>query len=806
MGLPQPAVALDNICSTVYNNTLYTYSASAFQALPLTAGAKWKQLPYGESVTGGVCVGTSPADLTQAGFFVVGGKAVTAGYPGLQKYTYATGQWSTLTPQSLITQDRLHHGAVYLSAYDKIFMYAGMQDGSSTPSQETFVIQASPPYAVDSIPSTAPPTVDPIVLAWSSSEAAVIGGSTFNTQVMLCDPATGHFVDSGATLLTPLTSDTSVLQAAIVDGDDNSKNLYTFNVAMSPNQVSRIVLVDGTGAPVQNAGPVKRSLGDVDGRDGLEEWDVELIRRSSLTVSNWPAYNASLAPTNTRTDFSIAEGADGMIVLAGGGGTDVLCVFDGRKNSWRNATQMLAQKQVVQTTSSTSSTRTTSKATSSPTTLLTATSASTTALVASASSTPAVAASSAPSLSANALLGIVLGSVAGLGVLLILLYVCIKHHRKRKDFQDAAHSRRASGTSSSEKDVFAIANDSYTQRSYGGKGTFRGGHQAQDSQGSFSSVAILMGRVNQPKQPEPSLRSNNGGPKRGSASSLFNKGFKGTISRPIPQRPEPISDAAPRQMQFERGAGAGVGIGAGAAAAATGAYGRSVTDPKPAVPQQQQPGNDALRQGSTRRSSGWNRYWSGGSALNILGFGSGNANGNGHMSRNSKRTTAASDASSNYSINNQNRITQDSATVPPLDIPGIPDTKPRFQRVNSGSPTIANYDNYIKDGIKGTIERPHSRNSSHSGYSSGIPASVHDTWDPTSANSDRPWGADRAPNGAYGPAANTYNSTPLAPASASSGKKSYVPTGMSRQPQLAMADTSSDMSWLNLGDVSSSRV
>ncbi|CAK7207660.1 hypothetical protein SEUCBS139899_010471 [Sporothrix eucalyptigena] len=790
MSLPQPAVALNNICSAIYNNTLYTYSSSAFQSLALTSGAKWKTLAYSEAVTGGVCVGSTPADASQAGFYVVGGTGASANYTGLQKYTYSTGEWSTLTPLSLVTQDRLYHGATYINSTDSILVYAGVQDGSKSASQETFTVGASAPYEVEAYPSTAPPTTDPMLLPWSDSEAVMIGGSSSNTAVMLFDSSKGGWYNSGATLLSPFTTNTSGLQTAIITGDDGSKNLYTFDVTVAPNQVSRIVLQDASGNAVTNAGPSKRSFEE----EALLE---EFVRRSSLTLSEWPAYNASLAPSTVRSDFSLSQGTGGMIVLAGGGGSDVLCVFNGRTNAWRNATQMLAvQKTLVQTGSSSSSSAHPSS-TAAPTTLLVAPSSS----AAAATSTPAtssaaaVASTTSHNLPTNTVLGIVLGSVAALGIILVAVYFIIMRRRKRRNFLEAAHNRRASGTSSSEKDAFAIASDSFPQRpNAGGKGTFRAGHQAQDSQGSFSSVAILMGRVNQPRQPETSQKIvSSAASKRGSIGSLYNKGMKGTISRPIPQMQTNISaaNAVSRQAQYER---SGPGIGAGAAAAATGSYGRSVTDSK--QQQQQQQMQQANGQNGTRRSSGWNRYWSGGSALNMLGFGS----GNNQNSRSSKRTTVASDASSNYSTNNQNRITQDSATVPPLDIPGMPEAKPRFQRVNSGSPTISNYDNYIKDGMQGKIVRSTSQTSSHSGYSSGIPASVHDMWDPTSS-SDRPWGSERAPSSAYGSTVVSQN-TSLAPASGP-GKKSYVPTGMSRQPQLAMADTSSDMSWLNLGDINS---
>ena len=819
MSLPQPAVAIDSICSVVWNNTLYTYSANAFQSLSLSTGAKWKSLAPGEAVSGGVCVGSTPGDAAQAGFFVVGGSSSNASYPGLQKFTYATAQWATITPESLVTQSRLYHGAAYINATDSILMYAGVQDGSASVSQQTFSIQASAPYGVVSYQSTAPAATNPYLLPWSSSQAVMIGGSTANTQVMLFDPSSGGWIDSGATLASPLTVATSGMQVALVTGDDNSKNLYTFDETVSPNQVSRIVLVDGAGAAVTNAGPAKRSVDD----NELMEEDLALFRRASLTQSNWPAYNATLAPTTTRTNFGIGQNADGLIVLAGGTtSNDVLCIFDGRTNGWRNATKLLVQQKKAILSTSSSSSSSSASSTSASSTLLTAATAAasvaaTTTAEPAATSSAAAAAATGTSLSANALLGIVLGSVAGVGIVLLALYLLIMRSRrknqppgadmnKNNDYDNNNKINRSQ--SPSEKSMTAIANDSLTRPP--GAGVFRGGHQAQDSMGSITSVGIMMGRVNQPRQPETKH-----------SNLAHATSFKGTISRPIMQTQDSnnfdkVGSSPPRQMQMQSERS---GIGAGAAAAATSAYGRSVTNPRDADMEQTQ-------QNGTRRSSGWNRYWSGGSALNLLGFGGGGGGGN----NNAKRMTAASDASSNYSTNNltgsvagvgmggngyapnadysKNRITQDSATVPPLEIPGMPEAKPHFQRVNSGSPTIANYEHYIKhgtmfEGLKGTmgtVERSNSAASSRSGYSSGIPASVHEAWDPTSSSSSdgRPWGSDRAPSSAYGPspspapATNTYIG--------SNSNKKYVPTGMSQQPQLATA-TSSDMSWLNLGGV-----
>jgi len=743
MPLPQPPVPLEDVCSVVFNNVLYTYSAEAFLSLPLTPGAQWKQLPSGVTVSGGACVGTTPKDDSQAGFFVVGGKGPNSDYKGLQKFTYSTGKWETIQLEPHVTQERLWHGVAYLNSTDTIVMYAGSQDGAKTQSTQTFTIGASAPYTVEAWLSSAPPTINPILLPWSESQAVLIGGSEMNNKVMLFSHEAG-WVDSGASLAVPLSKNITAMKAAVVTADDGCKSLYTFDVTQSPNEVNRTVLINGQGQPVLNSVAITTPGG---GQPPVKRRSRDERRQAgTLTESGWPQYNASLAPTTTRSNFAVAEDPNGLVVIAGGNKDDVLCIFDGRNNGWINASDRLTVQKAIADDSN--SNTTTSAA---PTTTASATPSST---IVAATST-----SSASPLNANAILGIALGAIVGLAMLLILVYVCLRRRRQQQDFYEAGHSRRASGAASPEKGGFAYASDSLPQAP--GLGTFRG-HQQQDSQNSFSSMAILMGRVNQQK-PAGLQRNNSKETKRSSMDSNFKTALKSTISKPIPHSGERNLTAPPSRPETrdERGV----------------SFGPNVAEPRPRGPKLD-------RQGSTRRSSGWNRYWSGGSALNILGF------GNRHES---KRATVDSDQSSHYSAD-AHRITQDSATVPPLHVTHmVPEPKPKFQRVNSGSPTMANYDPRIKDEMRAHIERPVSQVSGHSGYSSGIPASVHDAWDPTSSN--KPWGADRAPAGAY----NSNFTTGLAPASSSSGK-SGPPTGLSQQPQLSTAATSSDMSWLNLGD------
>lgn len=752
MPLPKPPVALDDICSVIWNNTLYTYSQNAFQALPLTPGGNWTQLPQGEKVTGGACVGSTPADAKAAGFYVVGGKGTDPDYQGLQKFTYATGKWETITPQAPVTQQRLWHDAIYLAASDSILIYAGAQDGSQNPSTQTFTVGASAPYTVISYQSSAPPTINPMLLPWSDAEAALVGGSTTNKQIFLFKPETSWY-DSGASLADPLEKDVTAMKTTVVTGDDGCKNLYTFDMTMSPNAVTRTVLINSQGQPVQNSPRIStRSHAKRD--------------THSLTLSDWPEYNATLAPRATRTNYALAQDADDLVVIAGGSQDDILCMFDGRENGWQNATARLADQKVFAL--DTTSTSVTSSATPTSTSLMAGSSSSTTSTP-TAVAAPIGAQAKSSGIGTNTLLGIIFGSVFGAAILLTLIYLCIRRKRSQLAYLEAGHMRRASGVSSQEKDSIVFANDSLPHGLLG-PGVFRG-HQQQQSGNSFSSMAILMGKVNQQNhQNPPSLKRNpSEQTKRSSSSSIFNKAFKSTISKPIPQIADTMEPSPPRSAPESRDE-------KGVAFASNTAAPRSRTSNAAGA---------GDRRDSTRRSSGWNRYWSGGSALNILGFGNGNA-----AAAQAKRTTVESDRSSEYSNVSHHRITQDSATVPPLN---VYEPRASFSRVTRGSPTISTYDKEMKEGISGRIERPVSAVSDLSGYSSGIPASVHEAWDPTTMQ--KPWGSDRAPSSAY---ASVY-ATSLAPAAPAS-RPNQPPTGVSRQPQLATAATSSDMSWLNLGD------
>ncbi|KFY74736.1 hypothetical protein V499_05260 [Pseudogymnoascus sp. VKM F-103] len=724
MSLPVPAVPLGG-CSTIYNNTLYSYSADAFQALPLDKGASWEQLPGGVSVTGGVCVQTTSHNASSpAALYIVGGSANASetSYQGLQRYSFEDSTWESISLSSAVTQNRLYHNAIYLNASSSIFIFSGNQDGTKQPSSESFTISTMAPYEVRSFPSFAPPSIEPMLLTWSDSQAAVLGGSDSNTRVMLFKQTTDPLLaweDSKITLDAPLKTDGSV-KAAIVDGDDKSKSLYTFDMTVSPNSVNRMLLVDQNGNPMTNVKAVKsRSSNEV--RD--------ITERATLTATDWPPYNSSLAPKATRTKYSIAQDADDRIVISGGNEEDVLCMFKARENSWVNATLLLSKAQVPIGITNTP----TSVSTEAP----------------AASSTAAVAAEASSQLSRR-LLGIIIGSVAGFVLIVLAIFFCIRRRRKQRVFAEAGHQRRASGIPD-EKDPMDFADRGIrfdpTKRYQG--------HAPQTSTASFSSMAILMGKVSSTQQPALGRR---GGSNSSNASSNFNKNYKNTISKPIPQaRAVPETYARTERPPVVGGSNAG-------------------PTPRPR-------GSGVNRQGSTRRSSGWNRYWSGGSALNVLGFGNKGASTYGSQS----------DQDSMYSETaHPTRGTQQSAMVPPLNFGS---QKGRLSQVASGSPTIAHQprNSPLEQGMSGKIERPHSAVSSVSSYGDlrdaypGVASSIneeHQTWTPFGGESGWNQG-ERVASSAY---TESQYGTPRA--TMVEGRSGHQ--GPNQQ--------STDMSWLNLGD------
>lgn len=756
MTLPAPEVPLQDACSTMFNNTLYTYMNDAFQSLPLVNGAEWSMLPMGVPVKGGVCVKSTPKnDTSAAALYIVGGTSNSSTYQGLQRYVFANETWETIRPTVAVTQGRLYHNAVYLNTSDSILVFSGTQDGSKEASSQTFTIQASEPYTVTAYEAIAPPAISPILLQYTESKAIYIGGSVTNTKAMIFSPSKS-WQDLNATLAAPLYN-TSAIGAVIINGDDASKTLYTFDMSVSPNSVNRTIIIDADGNPVRNAQPIADS-------DLEERWQgrsSQHAKRGHLTVADWPAYNDTLAPSSTRNGYTIAKDQSGLVVISGGNKDDVLCMFKARDNCWANATSILGTKTVSQQGVGISS---------SPSAFASAASSATQAASAAASSAPS--SNDASSAFPVKILGAVLGSILAVAFILIAFLAIFRWRKKRRQHYEAGHHRRSSGMPD-EKDPMDFQDrglpEMITTRQFPG-------HEQQGSQGSYSSMAILMGRVSHKRDDEKGEMDSN---------NPFSDRYKTTISKPMPQEESHLAVAG--ASREERGV--------------------SFAEEKENSASRPRPSKNG-RRGSTRRSSGWNRYWSGGSGLSILGFGG------------PKRTTYGSDRSSDsqseYSESRRlpSQITQKSALVPPLKLGDRPF---ELNRVMSGSPTIAYQSNKLPlpKEMSGRIERSGSVSSMSSynedrrdAFSSGIPASINEqnSWTPMDGQG---WGHAVAPS--------NYSESVYAPTIARDtgnfpmsgmpqretrfpGQPLYPPEASGKY-QAQPSNHASDMSWLNLGRI-----
>ncbi|KAJ9627955.1 hypothetical protein H2203_003174 [Taxawa tesnikishii (nom. ined.)] len=319
MSAPLPKESLKGHCSVIDNNTLYVLSPDSFQALPLRENATWSSLPTGEPVTGPSCVrAVLNGDESQAALYVVGGSTDNENYQGLQRYFFANQTWETLTVPTWDMQGRTDHGTAYLNDSSSILVYAGSTPvAQSDTSSQTFLIQALPPYNIQSFTSKAPPLNQPILLPWDSTRAVMLGGDPNNKAIYTFGPQEG-FVRIETDLSHGLKSG---VKATLIQGDDGSKVLETYDMSASPNSVSQIVLLD--------AGGKTAPTGQI-----LMQASSSRKRKRDLTLQNWPKYNDSLAPSVTRSDFGVAQNSNGLAVISGGNDDIPVSLFDQRKNAW----------------------------------------------------------------------------------------------------------------------------------------------------------------------------------------------------------------------------------------------------------------------------------------------------------------------------------------------------------------------------------------------------------------------------------------------------------------------------------------
>ena len=405
-------MALKGQCSIIYNNTLYVYSPNALQSIPLQTNAQWSQEPMGVSVTGATCLyGGIDGDQTKPAMYIIGGAANSSmsQYPGLQRFALEDKTWKTITPLVTVTQNRKHHGTGFMSDTSTILVYGGDQNGDSNPSTQTFLLDTFPPYAAQSYQSDAPPVVDPTMLPWDTGHVGMVGGSTTNQAVWRFGVDEG-WEYAGVTLPKPLPSN-SISQSSLINLDDDSKILQTFDFSQSPNTVTSNVLLGPGGQPA----PFGETVGGPSSSKSRK-------RKRQSTLGNFPTYNSTSAPTQTRNGASLVQGQDGTIVIVGGSTTNSLEVYNQTTNAWLDASQFFnpSGKQQNPIQSLSSSTSPTSSATSSST-----------------ASPTAAASSGHPSKSHTlTILGAVLGAVCGFAAILILLLLLLRYLKRSRQQRD----------------------------------------------------------------------------------------------------------------------------------------------------------------------------------------------------------------------------------------------------------------------------------------------------------------------------------------------------------------------------------
>lgn len=459
MVVPKPPVTLEDHCSLIHDNTLYTYSANGFASIALSENATWSNLTMGEPVSGAACV------KNKQSLYVVGGTSSSSSdYTGLQRYSFQDKKWKTITPTSKDMSNRTNHGAVFLESSSSIFVYAGNRDGSSTPTSDTFVINTAEPYNVSSYSGAdASPASAPILLPWSDDQAALVGGMTTARKVHLFKfNGTGSWSDSGATLPQALSDD---VKAALINGSDSSKVLQSFDMSESPNTVNSLLLVNPGGKP---ADPAK----------ALGASSRKRSRRRAISVDNFPKYDDQYASSKTWSQFSLAQDDDGKLVaISGGSGTNSLALFNQTSNSWVNATKFFYGDKSMQQILPSPSSSTTATPTSSN----------------SPSSTPSAVAGGDGSNSGKVgtIVGATLGSVIGFAVILIAILFLLKHKRGKQKMtgQDRGGS--------DDKDRFSIQDqgEPLTRSAY----PMAKSHAPLGSS-SVDSLAIFSGKLNDEKK------------------------------------------------------------------------------------------------------------------------------------------------------------------------------------------------------------------------------------------------------------------------------------------------------------------
>ncbi|KAI9713978.1 MAG: hypothetical protein M1820_000708 [Bogoriella megaspora] len=620
MTTPQPPVELKGHCSVIDKETLYTYQSDAFQSLPLKEGASWTKLPNGVSVDGAVCVKAVPdGDESQAALYIVGGTCKDDNYPGLQRFTFSSQKWETIIPVTSVTKNRQWHGAAYLNSTSSILVYGGAQDESDGPlSTQTFVISTTSPYNVLAFNSKAPPVHSPIMISWNDSNAIMLGGASTNTAIWTFSQDGGW-----SELQTALTQAIAGNEAvAVVSGSDGSKVLELYDTSVSPNNISEVVLLAAGGKPART--------GQIPQSTNLRK------RKRDPSLSNWPAYNDSLAPTTTRTGSSIAQDSNGLAVISGGNSQDPISLFNQQENSWLNASEFFGPSKASVQSQDPSGT---------PSVVLP-----------SASSTPSSTATPAPDSGHPkskmlTVLGATLGAIFGIAAVLLLILLVFRWHKAKR-------KRSEPGSPKDEKDrlSFADRGASFMKEAGGSMSnlddTLKAPYEKAgktDSTSSLTSLAIIAGKLNP---------GNGNGHKRG----IGRDGSVNSRTELVSKKPHPLANAETMEMGDLDEPHPGDLVSTGRTLA-DGNSNPMMPVPVPSQQATQQRMYDTPGPAKKQRSSGWSRYFAGNEATNLAQM-----HGNDRSTYNSASDSRSSAASrSNYTASQHYPNSVD--VVAPLEVP-----------------------------------------------------------------------------------------------------------------------------------------
>ncbi|KAM3415440.1 hypothetical protein BST61_g8962 [Cercospora zeina] len=419
MSVPLPDHSLSGHCSGIHDNTLYVLNDDGrLQSLPLKANATWTDQQRAQTVEAPACAQVAGQD---AALFVVGGGSRADGYMGLQKYSFSSATWESLFPAVGVLQNRVNHSVAYLKDSDSILVYAGSPESSpSDLSSQTFLVSAQPPYTIRAFTSNAPPANKPILTSWNSSHAVMAGGQTLSSQVWLFGPNEG-WTQLPTDLPGPLYP---ASRAALINGDDGSKVLQVYNMHTSPNTAQGVVLLDENGKPARTGQLA-----------GGSQSPTSQSQKRDLSLSDWPSYNSTNAPTTTRTDCSIAQGLNGTIVMAGGSDEEPIVMYNQRDNSWIDVNRFFnsKQQQILRPSSTPSTSATPTQTTQSTT--------------GTGESTDSGATGTSAHDRTMKTLGITLGTLCGIAALFILVLLFLRWRRlkQKNKYGGSLHEKQRDG-------------------------------------------------------------------------------------------------------------------------------------------------------------------------------------------------------------------------------------------------------------------------------------------------------------------------------------------------------------------------